>query len=148
LSLPPLRDRVDDIPPLVDAIISKVQRRLGKQIRKIPKEVMEQLMAYSWPGNVRELENVIERAVIFSESNSLKLAAPLKNLQPAKTPEPSDSPFQSLFEMEKSHILMALEKTHWNVTGKGGAADLLRINPSTLRGRMRKHGIRRPATHS
>jgi len=148
LSLPPLRDRVDDIPPLVDAIISKAQRRLGKQIRRIPKEVMEQLMAYSWPGNVRELENVIERAVIFSESNSLKLAAPLKNPQPAKTPEPSDSSFQSLFEMEKTHILMALEKTRWNVTGKGGAADLLGINPSTLRGRMRKHGIRRPATHS
>jgi PAS domain S-box-containing protein len=148
LSLPPLRDRVDDIPPLVDAIISKAQRRPGKQIRTIPKEVMEELMAYPWPGNVRELENVIERAMIFSESNSLKLAAPLKNPQPAKTPEPSDSPFQSLFEMEKSHILMALEKTNWNVTGKGGAADLLGINPSTLRGRMRKHGIRRPATHT
>jgi chemotaxis protein methyltransferase CheR len=148
LSLPPLRDRVDDIPPLVDAIISKAQRRLGKQIRTIPKEVMEQLMAYPWPGNVRELENVIERAVIFSESNSLKLAAPLKNPQPTKIPEPSNSPLQSLSEMEKAHIIMALEKTHWNVTGKGGAADLLGINPSTLRGRMRKHGIRRPVTHS
>jgi transcriptional regulator with PAS, ATPase and Fis domain len=145
LSLPPLRDRLDDIPPLVDAIISKAERRLGKQIRTIPKEVMEQLMAYKWPGNVRELENVIERAVIFSESNSLKWAAPLKNPQPVKTPEPHESQFQSLFEMEKPHILTALEKTNWNVTGKGGAADLLNLPPSTLRGRMRKHGIQRPS---
>lgn len=144
LSLPPLRDRVEDIPLLVNWIVKKAQRRHGKQITIIPGDFMEELKAYSWPGNVRELENVIERAVIFTQGGRLRLAASLQ----AKVLEMEASSIEqlkSLSEMEKKYILLALERTHWNVTGRGGAAELLDINPSTLRGRMRKHGIRRPS---
>ena len=144
LSLPPLRDRVDDIPLLVDAIVRRTARRVGKHIATIPESVIEQLKAYAWPGNVRELENIIERAVIFTQGKTLQLAAPLNKPSSTRETNRLESPLKSLAKAEEEHILLALEKTHWNVTGKGGAADLLGINPSTLRGRMRKHGIRRP----
>jgi chemotaxis protein methyltransferase CheR len=143
LSIPPLRDRADDIPLLVNWIIKKVQRRLGIHIKTVPTNVMNDFTAYSWPGNVRELENVIERAIIVTRGSMLQLAVPLK------APELDHStllnaPMKSLSEMEKEHILQALRKTTWNISGKDGAAELLGLNPSTLRGRMRKHGIRRP----
>ena len=144
LSIPPLRDRVDDIPLLVNWIISKVQRRLGKHIKTVPTDVMNALKTYPWPGNVRELENVIERAVIFTSGNMLQLAAPLKALD-SDHRTPHDMPMKSLSEMEKEYILQALNKTNWNISGKGGAAELLGLNPSTLRGRIRKHGIYRPS---
>jgi len=105
---------------------------------------MNDLKAYPWPGNVRELENVIERAVIVTPGNMLQLATPLE------APESGDStrhnvPMKSLSEMEKEYILQALRKTNWNISGKDGTAELLGLNSSTLRGRMRKHGIRRPS---
>jgi chemotaxis protein methyltransferase CheR len=129
---------------LVYGIIDKVQRRHGKDIQTVPKAVMDELNAYHWPGNVRELENIIERAVIVTQGSVLRLAAPL---YPARAQQDTHqkAPLKSLAEMEKAYILQALHKTHWNVTGKGGTADLLGLNPSTLRGRMRKHGIRRPS---
>jgi chemotaxis protein methyltransferase CheR len=104
---------------------------------------MADLQAYPWPGNVRELENLIERAVIVTPGNMLQLAGPLE--APASTlGNPPDAPIKTLSEMEKDYILQALSKTHWNISGQGGAAQLLGLNSSTLRGRMRKHGIRRP----
>ncbi|MCP4623167.1 MAG: PAS domain S-box protein [bacterium] len=144
LSIPPLRDRADDIPLLVNWIIKKVQRRLGKHIKTVPTDVMNDLKAYPWPGNVRELENVIERAVIVTPGNMLQLAAPLKASHPENS-APLNAPMKNLSEMEKEHILQALRKTNWNISGKDGAAELLGLNSSTLRGRMRKHGIRRPS---
>jgi len=148
LSIPPLRNRVDDIPLLVNWIIEKTQRRFGKDIQMVPNEVMAQLMAYSWPGNVRELENVIERAIIFSQDGILRLVSSLKEDTLAMDPPPPNLPMKSLTEMEKEYILRALNQSYWNISGKGGAADLLGVNSSTLRGRMRKHGIHRPHTHS
>ena len=148
LSIPPLRNRVDDIPLLVNWIIEKTQRRFGKDIQMVPNEVMAQLMAYSWPGNVRELENVIERAIIFSQDGILRLVSSLKEDTLTMDPPPPNLPMKSLAEMEKEYILRALNQSYWNISGKGGAADLLGVNSSTLRGRMRKHGIHRPHTHS
>ena len=104
---------------------------------------MDDLKAYPWPGNVRELENVIERAVIVTSGSMLQLAEPLRAAASTAGRQP-DAPIKTLQEIEKEHILNALAKTQWNVTGKGGAAELLGLNSSTLRGRMRKHGIRRP----
>jgi PAS domain S-box-containing protein len=147
LSIPPLRDRSEDIPLLVTHIMSKVQRRLGKNIEFIPASVMETLKIYSWPGNVRELENVIERAVIVSPSNHLQLAAPLHSIQ-SKINMQQNAPIKSLAQMEKEYILRALDRCHWNISGKNGAAELLGLNSSTLRGRMRKHNIRRPIKSS
>ena len=144
LSIPPLRDRVDDIPLLVNWIISKVQRRLGKHIKTVPTDVMDALKTHPWFGNIRELENVIERAVIVSPGNMLQLASPLiASKSDHRTPH--NIPMKSLSEMEKEYILQALNKTNWNISGKGGTAELLGLNSSTLRGKMRKHGIHRPS---
>ncbi|MDX2416841.1 MAG: sigma 54-interacting transcriptional regulator [Xanthomonadales bacterium] len=143
LSLPPLRERADDIPLLVDWIVSRIQRRLGKQIQTIPDDVMAQLTSYPWPGNVRELENVIERAMIFSHGDTLQLASSLNKTTVSNQSEPSSPSLKPLSEVEKDHILRALQSTLWKISGKGGAAELLGINASTLRGRMLKHGIRR-----
>jgi chemotaxis protein methyltransferase CheR len=143
LSIPPLRERVEDIPLLVNWKVKRIQRRLGKTIKTVPKNVMDDLKAYPWPGNVRELENVIERAVIVTPGTMLRLAAPLKPSAPTADRH-SDTPIKTLAEIEKEHILNVLTKTYWNISGKGGAAELLGLNSSTLRGRMRKHGIRRP----
>jgi len=147
LSVPPLRDRVDDIPLLVNWMIKKIQRRLGKNIKTVPTDVLQNLMAYLWPGNVRELENVIEGAVIVTQGSKLQLTALLKVLE-SDDGASRDLPMKSLPEMEKDYILQALRKTNWNISGKYGAAKLLGLNSSTLRGRMRKHAIRRPAFKS
>lgn len=144
LSIPPLRERAEDIPLLVNWTIQRLQRRLGKHIKTVPSSVMDDLKAYPWPGNVRELENVIERAVIVTPGNMLQLAAPLES--PTSTSDnPPDAPVKTLSELEKDYILQVLRKTNWNISGKGGAAELLGLNSSTLRGRMRKHDIRRPS---
>jgi len=144
LSIPPLRDRVDDIPLLVNWIISKVQRRLGKHIKTVPTDVMDALKTHPWFGNIRELENVIERAVIVSPGNMLQLASPLIAFK-SDHRTPHNIPMKSLSEMEKEYILQALNKTNWNISGKGGTAEPLGLNSSTLRGKMRKHGIHRPS---
>ena len=125
-------------------MIKKIQRRLGKNIRTVPNAVMNDLKNYPWLGNIRELENVIERAVIVSPGSMLQLATQLK------APDSDgntlhDVPMKSLSEMEKEYILQTLNKTNWNISGKYGAAELLGLNSSTLRGKMRKHGIRRPS---
>jgi chemotaxis protein methyltransferase CheR len=143
LTIPPLRDRVEDIPLLVDWMIKKIQPRLGKKIKTIPKNVMDDLKAYPWPGNVRELENVIERALVVTPGSMLQLFAPL-TMPGSDRSSLRNVPLKTLSEMEKEHILRALRETSWNISGKGGAAELLGLNSSTLRGRMRKHGIRRP----
>ena len=147
LSIPPLRDRVDDIPLLVNWIINKIQRRLGKVIKTVPTNIMNDLKAYPWPGNVRELENVIERAAIVTPGNMLQLAAPLK-VTGSDPSTPNSVPMKSLSEVETEYIVQVLNKTNWNISGIGGAAELLGLNSSTLRGRMRKHDIRRPSFKS
>ncbi len=147
LSIPPLRERAKDIPLLVNWKIKKIERRLGRHIKTVPSSVMDDLKAYPWPGNVRELENVIERAVIVTPGNMLQLAAPLE--APTSTlGNPPEAPSKTLLEMEKEYILQALRKTNWNISGQGGAAELLGLNSSTLRGRMRKHDLRRPSFKS
>jgi transcriptional regulator with GAF, ATPase, and Fis domain len=141
ITLPPLRERKEDIPFLVSAFVARLSKRLGRTIRRIPDKVMEELQGYSWPGNVRELENVIERALISSEGPVLTLADRLSANDPA--PRPGTVP-TSLESFERDHILDVLKQTRWRIEGKEGAAVLLGLNPSTLRGRMRKLGIHRP----
>ena len=142
LSLPPLRDRVDDIPPLVDAIISKAQRRLGKQIRRIPKEVMEQLMAYSWPGNVRELENIIERALAICRGPEIEARHLPHNLgsvsqelsqQDVTKVEPTT---KSLHENERDYIIRILKSVEGNKTK---AAKLMGIDRVSLWRKLNKY---------
>ena len=139
ITVPPLRNRKQDLPLLVDFFVERVSRKLGKSIDTIPKSVMSALQNYHWPGNVRELENVIERAVINTSGNKLRLMdtldTPQKDL--ATTPK-------TLETVERDHIIRILEETRWKVSGKNSAAEILGLNSSTLRARMRKLGIRKP----
>jgi PAS domain S-box-containing protein len=144
ISVPPLRKRREDIPLLVEHFIPQMASRIGKHIDQVPVQVMEQLMAYDWPGNVRELENVLERAVITSTDFVLRLITELA--APADTQLQNAAQHNSqvpLDEVERRHILAVLKSTHWRISGPDGAAKILGLNPSTLRFRMKKHGIAR-----
>jgi transcriptional regulator with GAF, ATPase, and Fis domain len=140
LTLPPLRKRKEDIPVLVNYFVKKYSNKMGKSVDTVPKTTLQMLESYSWPGNVRELENVIERAVIVSRGNLLQVA---DKLVPQHAIDPKGKSGKSLQEIEKDHILEVLRQTNWRIEGENGAAGLLGINPSTLRGRMRKLGIKR-----
>ena len=139
ITMPPLRDRLDDIPFLVDFYIEKISKRMGKVIKFIPSSVMDALQAYHWPGNVRELENVLERAVIDSSGPKLRLVDELKTRQKDLPAAP-----KTLEAVEREHIVRTLDQTQWKVSGRNGAAEILGLNRSTLRARMRKLGITKP----
>ena len=131
LVLPPLRERRDDIPPLVRHFTQRFARRMGRRIETIPSAVMEALVRYPWPGNVRELQNVIERAVILSPGSSLQV--PLGDLPPAAAPAPEPTAEAvTLADAEREHILGALRETGWVVGGPKGAAARLGMKRSTL----------------
>lgn len=139
ITVPPLRERKSDIPLLVDFFVDRISRRLGKSIESIPKAVMDALRDYHWPGNVRELENVIERAVIDSSGPKLRLVDEL-----TRTRKDLPAAQKTLDEVERDYIVRVLEQTHWKVSGKNGAAEILGLDRSTLRARMRKLGISQP----
>jgi len=139
ITVPPLRERMEDIAQLVDYYIDKISRRLGKSIESIPKSVMNALQDYQWPGNVRELENVLERAVINSSGSKLHLLDELK--KPHKDLTTAN---KTLNEVERDYIVRVLEQTHWKVSGQNGAAEILGLNRSSLRARIRKLGIHQP----
>ena len=143
ITLPPLRQRVEDIPLLVHEFVNRFSKKIGKVISKIPDNSMDALKGYSWPGNIRELQNVIERAVINTRGTKLNLA---DTLEGSIEKIPTKNPNRSLHEIERESILKVLEETAWRIEGKHGAADILGLNPSTLRGRMRKFGIRKNST--
>ena len=139
ITMPPLRDRKDDIPLLLDYYVKKISRRMGKTIGVIPAGVMDALQHYAWPGNVRELENVLERAVINSSGPKLRLVDELKKQSPD-----SDTKQKTMEAVERDHILRVLEQTRWKVGGKNSAAEILGLDRSTLRARMRKLNIQKP----
>jgi PAS domain S-box-containing protein len=139
ITVPPLRERVEDIALLVDFFVDKISKRLGKSIESIPTSVMNILQEYQWPGNVRELENVLERAVINSSGPKLRLVDELKKQNKDLT-----STKKTLEQVERDHIVRVLEQTNWKVSGQDGAAEILGLNRSTLRARIRKLGIRQP----
>jgi PAS domain S-box-containing protein len=142
ITIPPLRYRKEDIPLLVNFFVAKFNKKIGKNIETISKKTLAALQEYDWPGNVRELESVIERAVITSQGPALQVLDRFENFR--KTGDPAAQDIHALADLERHHILRMLEKTGWRIEGKNGAAVLLGLNPSTLRARMRKHGIRRP----
>lgn len=139
--LPPLRQRSDDIPLLVRSFTERYAKRFGKKIDSIPHDVIEAFQSYSWPGNIRELQNVIERAVILARGSVLHVDEPLDAAATDNTPLAHVK--STLEEVERRHIMRTLEETNWKISGEGGAAESLGLNPSTLRARMRKLGIKR-----
>ena len=141
ITIPPLRQRKEDIPLMVQAFIERYSRKLGKQITSIQKETMKVLQDYPWPGNVRELENIIERAVILCPGPVLQLTDKLEISSSSLS-----STVRTLEETERNQILKILSETRWRIEGKDGAAAILGLHPSTLRARMHKLGIVRPET--
>jgi formate hydrogenlyase transcriptional activator len=148
---PPLRQRKEDIPFLVNHFCKKYGTRFNKKIQSVSKPVLEKLMAYDWPGNVRELENIIERGIIVSKGGVLEMGDWLPKVDKQTNPaakRANDSPptaakKESMRDVEHQHILDTLEKTNWKIRGENGAAKILGLNPTTLEARMKKLGISR-----
>jgi formate hydrogenlyase transcriptional activator len=160
IALPPLRDRAGDVPLLVHVLVARFAARVGVRIDSVGKATMERVIRYSWPGNVRELENVLERAVILSNSPTLEIdpevlasamAARSANAGP-QTPSGSENtrqaagagpapPLESMESNMRNHILAALQQSGWVIDGPRGAAKILGLHPNTLRSRMKKLGI-------
>jgi len=136
ISVPPLRERREDIPLLVQYFLSKYSKRMKKNIDSVPPESMKALVNYGWPGNIRELEHLIERAVILSPGATLKLP-------PFELEEPADGASSALEDIEREHILRVLRRVGGKIAGPGGAAEQLGMNRTTLNSRMHKLGISR-----
>jgi transcriptional regulator with GAF, ATPase, and Fis domain len=133
IKIPPLRERPEDIALLVWSFVEEFSTRMGKKITNIPRKSMEMLQHYVWPGNIRELRNVIERSVIISTGETLRIAQ-FQELEQTRQP-------MTLAEMEREHITSTLEKSFWHIKGPSGAARRLGMKPSTLYTRMQKLGI-------
>jgi formate hydrogenlyase transcriptional activator len=142
IRVPPLRERREDIPMLVRHFAQQFARRMKKPLDTIPAETMDALVNYDWPGNIRELQNLIERAVILSEGAVLEV--PTAGLSGRKSAATRVDPADTLEQMERRHILDALESSRWVVGGPNGAAARLGMKRSTLQFRMRKLAIVRP----
>ncbi len=140
ITIPPLRKRLEDVPLLVDHFVKKFSRKMGREIKIVPRELIKALQDYSWPGNIRELEHVIERAIITTQGSVLRLA---EKIDAGHTPDQKGAPL-SIIDVQREHILRVLEQTDWRIEGYKGAASILDLNPSTLRSRMQKLGIARP----
>ena len=145
VTVPPLRDRREDIPMLVRHFAQQFARRMKKTIETIPTETMEALTRYDWPGNIRELQNLIERAVILSAGQTLEV--PVAALGARQLPAANREGGETLEEAGRRHIISALERSNWVLAGPNGAAARLGIKRSTLQFRMRKLGIVRPRQH-
>ncbi len=148
IPLPPLRDRKEDIPLLVHFLVNKFAGRVGKPVAGASPATMRRLLAYPWPGNVRELENVLERAVILSNGPTLEIGDDIlqaAGVAAAALTDLAVTPSESLEAVERQHIVGILARTDWVIEGPSGAATILGLHPNTLRSRMKKLGIERPA---
>jgi formate hydrogenlyase transcriptional activator len=139
IALPPLRERLEDLPRLVWYFVNRRQRALNRKFTNIPDSVLTELAGRSWPGNVRELANVIERAMIHSTGSTLGLD---EVPSPQRSTPVRDS--GTLEEMERQYVEDALRRCRWRINGRGNAAEVLGLHPNTLRNRMKKFGIQRP----
>ncbi len=142
ITVPPLRERPEDIPLLIRHFTQKLAQRMKKRIESIPSEAMKALQNYPWPGNVRELENFVERAVILTQGEELYVSlAELK-----RTPSPvTQAGTTTLEQAEREHILKVLRDSNWTIGGSAGAAARLGMKRTTLQSRMQKLGIARPS---
>ena len=146
ITVPPLRERRADIPLLVRHFVGLLATRFGKTIDEVPGPVLQELVDYEWPGNVRELVAVLERAVITSSSRTLRLAGPLRRGQAPRGVSEAvlqEAGLVPLEEVERRYIARVLEARGGRIAGPGGAAEILGVNPSTLRSRMKKLGVPR-----
>ena len=139
ITIPPLRQRTEDIPQLISHFTKIIGQRLNKEVGKVSKSDLEKLMDYHWPGNVRELENWVERAIIGSQGDKLEFAFE----QSQESPPTGEG--RSMEDIQRQLILKTLEECNWKINGADGAASRLKMHPSTLRSKMKKLAISRPA---
>ena len=139
ISVPPLRERKEDIPLLAQHFLTTYGNKIGKNMNRLSDDELQKIIDYDWPGNIRELQNLIERGVILSRGPYMRVP----NLRIRQNNHTHWKGFNTLKEQERLHVIRALERTGWKLRGPGGAAELLDINPSTLASRMKKLGIRR-----
>jgi transcriptional regulator with GAF, ATPase, and Fis domain len=159
VSLPPLRERTDDIPLLVHWFLRRFARQAGKRIDDVSPEAMRRLTDYRWPGNVRELQNVIERAVILSRRPVLDVEAladlsrvsldrtpgPLPVIPTVPAAPPVAGATRTIEEVERGYVSEVLAETGWVIEGERGAARRLGLHPNTLRSRLKRWGLTRPS---
>ncbi len=138
IQVPPLRDRIEDIPLLVWRFVEEFSKAFGKRVDSIDKDNLAALQRYPWPGNIRELRNVVERAMIVATGTRLTISLPLASAGSARKSS-------KLVDVEKEHIRAVLESTAWRIRGAGGAAERLGLKPTTLETRMAKLGVKRPS---
>ncbi|MGG9960608.1 sigma 54-interacting transcriptional regulator [Ferruginibacter sp. SUN106] len=138
---PPLRHRKEDIPLLIKHFVKKYEGKMAKDIKHISDKVINALMQYDWPGNIRELENLIERALILTNTNTLEYGDWIPAAK--NTSSNGKASLQKMEDVEKEHIISVLNNTNWKVSGEKGAAKILGLNPTTLEARMKKLGIER-----
>jgi formate hydrogenlyase transcriptional activator len=141
ITMPPLRERAADIPVLVEYFVVRFGKKVGKKFKAIERKTLQVLQAYDWPGNVRELQNVIERTVILSDSDTFAVDAAWLKREPAKTPHSSVALSGVLLAQEKDAIEGALAQSHGRVSGPTGAAAMLGVPTSTLDSKIKRLGI-------
>jgi transcriptional regulator with PAS, ATPase and Fis domain len=144
IEMPPLRERREDIPRLVEVFVDELGGTIRKRFDSVERASLDGLQRYDWPGNVRELRNAIERAMILATGPTLRIVAPqpvLGAVEPSGLP---GTPGLKLKDLEREHILRVLEQAGWRVRGSGAAAEVLGLKPTSLEGRMARLGIRRP----
>ncbi|MEO7996764.1 MAG: helix-turn-helix domain-containing protein, partial [Gemmatimonadaceae bacterium] len=137
--VPPLRERLEDIPALVSHYLERFAVKLGKPLRSVSAGSLKLLQSYSWPGNIRELQNVIERACVLATSPIVEIHDPA--LAPLRLHHEDASELLTIDDAERAHIRRVLDTTSGRIDGPGGAAKILGVPPSTLRSRMQKLGI-------
>jgi len=139
ISIPPLRERSDDIQPLVRAFVKQYEKKMGKRIERIVHKSIEDMVRYPWPGNARELRNIVEHAMITSSGGKLNFRLPDQTSGDVSTSASRE-------DVERAHVLRVLAETGWRIGGKGGAAEVLGMKRTTLLPKMKKLGIKRPAS--
>ncbi len=137
ITVPPLRERPEDIPLLVKWFVDQLAKKMGKRVAEIPKRTMQMLQSYPWPGNVRELKHAVEAALITAQGDRLNFELP-------QIADIALSDFKSFEEMERDYILQVLKAKNWKIGGENSAASTLGMHVNTLRGRMKKLGIKKP----
>ena len=141
IMVPPLRNRKEDIPILVEHFVDKFNKEYNKQIKYVSDAAMDKLKAYDWPGNIRELENLIERATILTNGDTLLIPGFESGNQKEKSAIANKN--LSLDTIQRNHILNMLEKCDWKISGPNSASEVLDMKPSTLRDKMKKLGIKK-----
>jgi len=139
IGMPPLRERKEDIPLLIDHFIRFYSSKTGKEVKGVDPGIMQKLLQYDWPGNVRELQHIIERSVLLSEGEIVReIVLPVSPLSENK----KDIHIKTMEEIERDHILAVLNQCNFRITGTGGAAEVLNLSPNTLNYKIKKLGIK------